>query len=127
MSVKMVLGSYTFDLNPKIDFDIIKPKKHNSYKKTYTKVAYFNWGTSVIGQEIELSWDWMTLEQYDSLQTIYAADSQVLFDPVNTAGIKYNVQVTDLTGKYYIRMVKEGTEDTYRKDIKMKLLIMSEA
>lgn len=123
MATKMILGSYTFALNPSSFSGIYEPNKLTAIVQTYSSVGYFNWGTKIIGKVIKLEWDYMSAEQYESLRAMYEADAQVVFDPAGITGLKFNVHVMELTGKYYLGLAATGT---YRKDVTMELVVMSE-
>ncbi len=119
----MALGAYTFTQNPS-DVTLIRPEKTFDFKKTYTDVAYFSWGPSIIGKEIEFSWDIMPSQQFDDLDDLYQADLPVVFDPQDGSSKTYNVEITRLDGKYFIGLAVSA--DNPRKDVKMTLLILSE-
>lgn len=123
MATKMILGSYTFALNPSSFTEIYEPTKTTAVVETYDSVAYFSWGTKIIGKILQFNWDYMTAEQYESMRAIYEADAQVVFDPAGITGLKFNVHVTKLTGKYYLGL---AATNTFRKDVQMELVIMSE-
>jgi hypothetical protein len=120
----MVLGAYTFAQHPSDIDGIMVAEKSNAWKQTYTSVAYFSWGTSIVGKSIEMSWDYMSCDQYDAIDTLFQADASVVFDPQDGSSKTYNVEIVDLTGKYHIGLTH--SEDWERMDVKMTLLILSE-
>jgi hypothetical protein len=120
----MVLGDYTFDSNPSAVDGIIQEGKSIASVKTYTSVAVFSWGLMCAGSEILLAWDYMTTEMYDYLYALFAADEAIVFDPQDGSSKTFNVEITDLTGKYHLYL--NGGTDRNRRDVKMTLLILSE-
>ncbi len=121
----MQLGAYIFDVNPSDMTRIVTARKTCAAVPTYGGVAYFTWGTLVAGEEIELSWDYMTSSQYESLDDLYRADEPVVWS-LNDGGsppASYNVEIMELTGRYFLGI--DG--DWLRRDVKMTLLILSEA
>jgi hypothetical protein len=120
----MALASYTFEKNPTNVDDIIRKKRRVSSIKTFTKVAVFSWGVSIVGQTIVLNWDYMPTGMYESLRTLYEADSQVVFDPQNGTSKTYNVEVMDLSGKYFIYL--DNASGHHYQNVKLSLLIASE-
>jgi hypothetical protein len=122
----MILGTYTFESNPADLDEIVGPKKSCASVPTYSGVAFFSWGSLVAGVEVELTWDYMSCEQYDDLDALYQADAAVVWDPQDgqSPAVTYNVEITDLTGRYFIGL--DPNEDWPRRDVRMKLLILSE-
>lgn len=120
----MALGGYTFASNPAEIDDIMMPLKRSASQETYTSVAFFSWGTSIVGKTIVLSWDYITCSMFDSLNTLYQADLPVVFDPQDGSSKTYNVEIVDLNGKYHLGLASSA--DWERKDVKLQLLIMSE-
>lgn len=119
----MSLGGYTFDKQPS-GMTFVAKDRDVAYQKTYTSVALFSWGASYIGKVIEVSWNFLTTSQYASLQTIYEADVQVVFNPQDGTSKTFNVEVLSLDGEYFIYL--DNSTNHYRKNAKMQLLIMSE-
>ena len=121
---KMILGGVTFTYNPKIEFPFIAPRKRNSTVDTYDGVAYFALAPTIKGVVVPLEWEWMPAAQYDSLNTLYQADDLIVFDPSggSVGATTYNVIISELEGTYWLNM---DTSESYRKNIKMRLLIMS--
>ncbi len=119
----MVLGSYTFADNPG-NLPIIQQELLTAYRRTYAGVATFSWDATYAGVELTLEWEFMTTGQYDSLLTIYAAGASVVWDPQDGEGKTFNVMVLALTGEYHLYL--EDATGNYRKNVKLKLLILSE-
>ena len=118
----MVLDSYTFTKQPG-EMTMIEGKKYASSILTYTSIAYFSWGVTIVGKLIVLKWGGMPTAQYDELQQKYANDVEILFDPQQGDGKTYNVEIKRLEGKYHLSLLDSAS---FRKDIEMDLLIMSE-
>lgn len=123
----MILGGYTFPLNPEISFGILKKKKHCAVVETYSSIAYFSWGSSFIGKEIEINWPWMDEAQYFALQDLMENDIQLVFDPTGTNSFKFNVNIMELDGKYWLKVLADDNGNPVYKDVKLKMVIMSEA
>jgi hypothetical protein len=122
---KMTLGTCTFTRNPS-EMTVIKADRICASEPTYAGVAFYSWGPSLIGKEIELYWPAMPIEQFNDLQEIYEADASVVFDPQDDSSDTFNVQVLDFNGKYHITPTVNENGGK-RKDVRMVLLIMSEA
>jgi hypothetical protein len=120
----MILGAYTFASNPSDLGDVIGKKKSCATQQTYSSVAFFSWGLFVSGVEVELSWDYMSCDQFDALDNLYQADAAVVWDPQDGSSKTYNVEVTDLVGRYHIGI--PHSDDYERRDVRMRLLILSE-
>jgi hypothetical protein len=118
---KMVLGSYTFEWNPE-QYTI--PEKQRSYSvvPTYVTAAFFSWGVSRIGKEIVLEWDMMKEAQWDSIQTILEADTEVLWYPEGGAGASYTVEVVKLQGEYVEKSISDAP---YRRRVQLTLILKS--
>jgi len=117
----MILGSYTFAINPNEPVPIITEERRGSSLKTMGGVAFFSWGTFIAGQEVKLPWSFMSTTQYGELLTLLTADAQVVWNPEN--GSTYNVEILSLHGEYHL---SAGASAPYRKNVELKLLIMSE-
>lgn len=119
--IRMSLGAYVFPDNPSQVSALMTPIKHAAAVKTYTSVAYFSWGSSVVGKVIDLYWGYMTIAQYDQLATLLTADAALVFDPKDGKNKTFNVELMDLTGTYFIKL-GEG----HRHDVTLRLLILAE-
>lgn len=76
----MKLGTYTFETNPD-QFTIPRAQKYSASQKTHSSVAFFSWGTSIIGQEILLEWELTSCDQFNRLDALLQADAQEEWDP----------------------------------------------
>jgi hypothetical protein len=121
--MKMELGTVVFEYNPSELSDIIVKEKHSASVDTYDSVAYFSWGTRLVGREITIKWDAMTPSQFDALQELYEADVPVPFRIKNDTCDTATVEITKLTGTYMVSMTGE---DVWRKGVSMSLLFISE-
>jgi hypothetical protein len=120
----IVLGSYTFAQHPSDINEMMKAVKECAHVKTYSSVAFFSWGTSLVGKIIEMTWEYMSCDQYDSIDTLYQADAQIVFDPQDGSSKTYNVEIVEFNGKYHLGLTHDDND--YRKNIKLQILIMSE-
>jgi hypothetical protein len=119
----MAFGIYNCEYYP-TQFTIPRPKKSNAYIETYESVGHFSWGFLWPGKIIEVDWDKMPSEQFDSLDTIWQNDEEIVWDP-DIPGLSqtYNVQILDFDGDFF-----ESTgidPEIWRQNCKMTLLIMS--
>jgi hypothetical protein len=120
----MSLTGYTFAAQPN-DMTPIRAERSCAKVDTYSSVGFFSWGPLLPGKEILLEWTYMPADMFVSLDTLYQADAQVVFDPQDGTSKTYNVEIIGLEGKYCLG--KYGlTSSELRKDVKMKLLIISE-
>jgi len=117
----MTLGAYTFARNPDDNVLIVSEERRADSVKTLGGVAFFSWGALLPGQQITLTWTVMTPAQYTSLLSLLTADAQIVWDPEN--GSTYNVEILSLKGKYHLSAAAGAS---YRKDVEMVLLIISE-
>ncbi len=122
-TTRMIFGTYTLTCNPS-DITMIKPDKMSAYKKTYSGVDYFNWGSTIIGKEVELAWEYMTVAEFATLDALYADDDDIEFDPQDDTGQTYNIKIIKFDGTYDLQL--EADSWARRKDIKMTILILSE-
>ncbi len=76
----MKLGAYTFDWNPDV-FTLPQPEKSLGKVKTYSSIAFFSWGLSLAGKEISIEWDWMGVDQYERLRTLFEGNAPEVWDP----------------------------------------------
>jgi len=74
------LGEYTFDWNPD-SFTLPQAERSTGRVKTYSSIAFFSWGLSLLGKEISIEWDWMGVDQYERLRVLFEANSPVVWDP----------------------------------------------
>lgn len=120
---KVVIGTNTCTRDPQ-RMTMVRKDKSCASVQTYTSVAYFSWGASLIGKEILLEWPAMDAKEFDDLQTIFEADASFTFTPndgVTTSS--YTVEMTSLDGDYW-RGRGKTTAQT-RKNVKLTLLILA--
>lgn len=117
----MTLGSYTFAINPNEPVPIVSEERRGLAIKTFGGVEFFSWGTFIAGKEIKLPWSFMSTAQYNQLLALLVADAQVVWDPEN--GSTYNVEILSLHGEYHLSAAAGAA---YRKNVELKLLILSE-
>ena len=123
----MVLGGYTFPVNPSSIDGMFTKVRSTAYMQTYSSCAFFSWGVFIAGKTIPLDWDYMPRTMFDALQTLLESDDTLGFDPDLENGKTYTVEILSLNGKYYLTQGNTiDTEVAYRKDVKLELLIMSE-
>lgn len=121
--------SYDFTLLPH-KMTMIRPVKSCAVKQTYSSVAYFSWSVSIIGKPIYLSWNAMPAAMWKQLDAFYAADDPLIWDPTLTlvpASTLYNVEMKALDGEYLFGGYDETLATSWRGDVIMELLILSEA
>jgi hypothetical protein len=115
------LGGYTFLYNP-ARMTAIKPERSTGKVETYSSVAFFSWGSSIVGKEILMEWDVVEKSLVDELDTFYAADETIVLDPQDGSGKTYNVEIEELSWDYHVYKAAP----TYRRNVKMTILILSE-
>lgn len=76
----MKLGSYTFEWDPD-DLTIPKKGKYCSYVLTYSSVAFFTFGLSIIGKIIDIPWDECPADQFERIQAIFEEDTTQTWYP----------------------------------------------
>jgi hypothetical protein len=72
----------------------------------------------LVGQVIDLEWEFCPTTQYDAIQTMNIADAAVNFIPGN--GTTYTVEIMKFDGSYHLDQTAGAA---YRKNVKLKLLI----
>lgn len=117
----MTLDGYRFPWNPE-KCTVPRPEKAVAVVTTYTSAAVFSWGMILPGKEIELTWEWMELDQWNALDTIYQDDSSVVWYPDD--GFAYIVEILSLVGEY---VVGAEIEAPRRENIVLRLVIISRA
>ena len=117
----MILGAYTFAINPNEPVAIITQERRGTSLKTLGGAAYISWGSFTAGQEVDLPWSFMPTAMYAELLALLVADAQLVWDPEN--GSTYNVEILSLSGEYHL---SASAGAAYRKNVTLKLLIMSE-
>lgn len=119
----IVLGGHTFTRGPGSMTSLTKDRD-NAYVKTYSSVAHFSWGPTIIGKEIDMTWNAMNADEFTILQGLYEADAPVVLVPNDGLGISYNVQMLSLNSTYYKGRTTGAS--SLRIDIELKLLILSQ-
>lgn len=116
--ITMTLGGQTLAKLPS-SMSLIQADRISAVKQTYTGVAFFSWGTTLVGKVLELKWPLLSFDEFDVLDTLFQADSSIVFDPGVPSPVgTYTVEITALDGKYYMQTTK-------RTDVIMKLLILA--
>lgn len=121
------ITSYNFAQLPG-KMTMLRPVKTCAHKKTYTSVAYFSWGVSIVGKEILLSWNAMPAAMWAQLDTFYRNDRPLIWDPTVTdapATTIYTVEMEQLDGEYLLGGYDIVLPTSYRGDVTMTLLILS--
>jgi hypothetical protein len=118
--MEMSLGSYTFDWPPD-KWSIPKSEKYSGRVLTYDSAAFFSFGTSIVGKEILLEWDFMPVEQFESLNSLYLDDEPKTWVP--GTGAAYTVEIVSFEGAYGDVV---GYDKPYRFNVKMLLMITGE-
>lgn len=116
----MTLGGYTFALNPLDKVPVVGMEKRASAVPTLGGAEYFSWGLFYEGQTIPLEWNKCPTAQFNQLNTLFEADAQIVWDPED--GSTYNVEIISLTADFHLSAAAGAA---YRKNVKMKLVIMS--
>lgn len=115
----MELGTYEFDWNPD-RWTIPKEEKFYGKVLTYSSVGYFSFGLSIIGKEILLEWDWMSVDQFNELNQLYISDIGYIWGPKD--GFLYNVEILSFDGAYFETTALDAP---WRRNVKMVLMILS--
>jgi hypothetical protein len=116
-----MLGGYTFPWKPD-KFGIPHPDLYKSLVRTWNTAVYFSWGTGIIGKNIELSWIWMSEDQWDELDAMYRANTPVTWDPEVLGVGPYDVEIIGLEGELFD---VADYQQPYRRDVKVRLVILS--
>lgn len=119
---KMRIGPYDFEWNPTL-YTIPEADKDYSVVETYESVAFFSWGTSIVGKEVTLEWDRMKEQQFDQLQTLLELDQETVWTPISGEAVAYNVELCQLQGKFMDFAIHDAP---YRDNVKLLMVIMSE-
>lgn len=120
----MVLSTTTFARDPG-KMTMIRADKICSHALTYSGVAFYSWGATVVGKVIDLEWNGMPSTQFDAIDTVYASDATCVFNPGITGSTQtYEVNILGFDGEYFIN--PESSARYERINCKLSLLIMSE-
>lgn len=113
--------SYDFTLLPH-KMTMISKDRACVAVETYTSVAFFSWGTSIVGKVIDFTWNAMPGDMWYKLETFYEGDKNMTWTPDNTH--TYDVEMLVLNGSYYIGYIDVDSA-ALRIDVTMSLLILS--
>jgi len=100
---------------------LIRKDKPNASVLTWSSFGYFSWPATLVGKKLTLTWNHMPKTMFDELDTLYLADNQVVFDPQLGDAKTYNVHIQVLDGRFIAAL-----SATYRKDVLLGLIIVSE-
>lgn len=120
---KMSIGGSTLTRNPS-RMTAIEKDRYSAAENTFTDVAFFSWGASLIGKRISLSWGFMSITEFNTLQGLYEADATVVLNAQDGSGKSYNVEIVNFFGEYHITLASSGAG--YRKNVQMELIIISQ-
>lgn len=118
----MILGGYTFAWIPD-EWTIPEEVRQVGEVKTYNSSVVFDFGVGIVGQMVDLSWKFMTAEQFDALDVIYIADVPVLWTPGRGDGMAYLVEFLSLTGDL-LESIGYDEGCPYREKVKARFLIL---
>lgn len=116
----MKLDAYDFSWQPD-SWTIPKHEKYYGKVLTYESAGYFSFGTSIIGKEIILSWDFMSIAQFNQLNQLCLDDESHLWEPDN--GYIYLVELLKLEGEFFEVV---DMNSSYRRNVQLTMMIMSE-
>ncbi len=119
----MSLGALTFEENPS-EIDLLIPDRVSTEEETYSSIAFFSWGVTIVGKKISLRWSTMPSNQFDDIQDLKIADATLVFDPQDGSEKTYNVEIKSCDGKYFKSL--DVSSVVRRKDVELILLILSE-
>jgi hypothetical protein len=120
----MVLSTTTFARDPG-KMTMIRADKICSHSLTYSGVAFFSWGATIVGKVIDLEWNAMPSTQFDAIDTVMGTDATCVFDPDITGSTQtYEVNILGFDGDYFLET--ESSARIERLNCKLSLLIMSE-
>ena len=117
----MSIGTLTFTHNPS-GLNLPIKRRFVSAVDTFESVAVFSWGASIVGIRLTLTWDFMLTSDFDSLESLFVADTPIVFDPT-TGAFTYTVEIMNLSGAIFIDPTASAP---YRKDVTLELLVISE-
>jgi hypothetical protein len=118
----MILGGYTMPWAPD-KFGMPRAVKDNAVQKIMGGAGYISWGPILPGVVVDLEWEWMSEAQFEALYVLYVADAAVVWALAGGApATDYNVQILTFEGKLFEVAAYDAS---WRKDVKMELLIRS--
>lgn len=103
---------------------VIRKDKRSAVVETYSGAAYFSWGSSIVGKQIILTWNWMPGDEFAALDALYEADVEVVFDPDDGTSRTFNVNLLGLDGDYLRGL--DNTSASIRTNVTLTLCIMSQ-
>lgn len=118
----VIIGTVTCKNNPR-EMTLIRPDKPSAVKQTYSGVAYFSWPATIVGKELELTWDHMAGDDFAAIDAIFVADEPFTFNPNDGKGKQFTVNMLSLDGKYLIGL--DDSANSTREEVRMTLLVMS--
>jgi len=122
----MKLDTYTFDWDPD-KWGIPEEKRIAVAVPTYSSVAFFSWGSRIIGQRILLEWEWMSADQYLRLKEIEAADVEIEWDTeaANRLFYQSGANIPFVAGKVIIGSLSGATATISAVDTILSNLILT--
>jgi len=90
--------------------------------QTWASHFLFDFGSKIVGREIELEWEWMSQAQFDALDVLYQANAPVVWDPQESGVPTFTVEVAQIEGKLFDVAL---WDQPYRKDVKVTLVIVA--
>ena len=114
------LGTLEFNTSPSHVSDLLTPERHAASVRTFTSVAFFSWGVSIVGKTVELTWDLIDSDFYDDLVDLVIADAPVTLDPQN--GKLYQVELLTPRAEYFVTLT-----GGHRQNAVLPLLFLSES
>lgn len=116
----MVLGSYTFDLDPAqvsgLDANSLLKPKVTATADTLTSNILWQWAGVTAGQEIVFEWERMDTAMWDSLQTMAESTSTYTLNP-DIGGGTFTVAVISLEA--------QGRDPAGMRGVRLTLIVRS--
>ncbi|MFH2011676.1 MAG: hypothetical protein ABIJ37_03075 [Pseudomonadota bacterium] len=119
----MSIGGITLRHNP-TEWDTFEPEKCNADAQTLESGVYYSWGMFLVGTTREFKFSYMEADEYKDLKDLYEADEPVVCVPNDGLGKSYNVEMKYFYGPLFRKF--GFSAGTFRKDVVMKLFILSE-
>lgn len=120
---KISVGSWQPGINPGT-MTIVKADKTVAKIPTYTGVGWFEWPSTIVGKDIQMTWNWMPGDEFAALDTICNAGAPEVFNPGDGTGRTFNVNCYPLQGDYY--RGSGNTSASIRTNVTLTLCIMSQ-
>lgn len=120
---RMILGAYTFAVNPGNPIPRIEPRLIKSTVDNYSDFTSFTFPQADQYCGIELSYKWPVMDEsmYESLHAIYLADVDVVFQPQNGDTRQFNVEVLDLTPGTAMLVMDGATSKRLNVELTLKI------